>query len=34
MHNWQTDVLVIGGGLAGIRAAMEARRNGSSHQKP
>lgn len=28
MKNWQTGVLVIGSGLAGIRAAMEARRAG------
>lgn len=26
MKNWQTGVLIIGSGLAGIRAALEARR--------
>lgn len=30
MKEWQTDVLVIGSGLAGIRAAIEARRTGSA----
>ncbi|MFZ5633778.1 MAG: FAD-binding protein [Bacillota bacterium] len=30
MKNWQTDVLVIGSGLAGIRAAIEARRAGAA----
>ncbi|KKM11122.1 hypothetical protein SY88_10345 [Clostridiales bacterium PH28_bin88] len=30
MKNWQTDVLVIGSGLAGIRAAIEARRAGAT----
>ncbi len=30
VKQWQTDVLVIGSGLAGIRAAMEARRAGAS----
>ncbi|MEW6275835.1 MAG: FAD-binding protein [Bacillota bacterium] len=30
MKSWETDVLVVGGGLAGIRAAVEARRAGSA----
>ncbi|MCL6611660.1 MAG: FAD-binding protein [Peptococcaceae bacterium] len=29
MKNWETDVLVIGSGLAGLRAAIEARRAGT-----
>ncbi len=30
MKSWETDVLIIGGGLAGIRAAVEARTKGAA----